>query len=206
MASVEAWNRGERDLGPVETRGPEVPGRSGDARQPRPRGRAPGALRPRAPGRAVCLCRAAQRPAGAGHLREDPLLLVGARLWRPAQLAAPLGDEGSGEAAVRRRRRQPHRGGQPDPAAGDRGARPARSHARRLGARRADRGQDPHDRRPGHLHVRALHHRDDDDAAAAEQRARGEDEPHQRGAARLGHAVPVDARQARSPARRCRRC
>ena len=149
MASVEAWNRGERDLGPGGDAGPEVPGRSGDARHPRARGRAPGAVRPRAPGRAVCLCRAAQRPAGARHLREDPLLLVGARLRRPAQLAAPLGDEGSGEAAVRRRRRQPHRRGQPDPAAGDRGARPARPDARRLGARRADRGQDPHDRRPG---------------------------------------------------------
>ena len=85
MASVEAWNRGERDLGPAETAGPKF---QVEAVTPGSRDREAVRLelsRPRAAGRAVCLCRAAHGAAGARHVREDPLLLLGARLWRAAR-------------------------------------------------------------------------------------------------------------------------
>ena len=136
-AAAAAWNRGERDLGPDVTGRAAVRGRS--AWRPAP---ADGHEAVRLDCRnacaergAVCLCRVARQAAG-------PETTEKIRYYSSAPAYGELPDWLHRSVmkevvctAFRRRQRQPPRRGQPDQAAGDRGARPA--DARRDGSVRA---------------------------------------------------------------------
>ncbi len=140
-------------------------------------------------------------PADADHQRgvdRPHRVLHGvAVVHRAAELARDHADEPDHRAAVRPGE---HRSGAREQAeqAGGRGRlRPGRAQPGRLGAAGQAGGRAADVRGAVRADVPAVPGRDGDGAAAAERDHRGEDEPDQRGAGRVGLAVPVDDGQAR---------